>query len=638
MSNIAGSSVYSSANTSTSTLRPRNNRLISYLEEYPSDNDVSTEAASTSTSTSHSPGTTPIRGRNTAQPIERLGRTQNRSTSENVGRRPSSLWDPWSSIQGVASSLLGGGENSTSMARKGSIKTPVWMKQDARFKTTTAISEWGPDGETKISHSGSIEDRQAIVQAKKREALLLSCTQEGKDKLGHIKRKASYDAAADMTSPGLDTSSDALVYKHKVQPQDTMAGVTIKFSCQPEAFRKVNRFWPNDNIQTRKHVLLPVDACSVRGRKLDDATSLELLTTQLNNVELDSSKRSISPRAQQFSSIDLSPMVATPKLISSNEEDYIHDSYVILPAFPEPVEILRIPRKSLGYFPRARRKSAHRAPDSMASTPKTSFDMLRHPPTHAAQQAAAALNTNLQQSLSSNPSSARSSRLSTSTRARSSSTTSTTTSNSNNGWILRGPGGVGTLRGLRSEVSRPGPAEDQLNQKFAHYFPSLVLQSDQEDAATGSNNRPPRSRTNTVSRSPYRSGPRASTDSIRSTRSNSSTFGAGVSGVESFVRKLATAGKRPDLPRSSSGNLLNPMGLPIGGETGLGDLIELETNPDAMHHGPNADRLERMELGNHDDTDDDATPTEIGRNQEDLLNERFPIRGRITRAYGGDDG
>lgn len=105
------------------------------------------------------------------------------------------------------------------------------------------------------------------------------------------------------------------------------------------------------------------------------------------------------------------------------------------------------------------------------------------------------------------------------------------------------------------------------------------------------------------------------------------------------MRKLTSAGKRPDgVPRTNSGNLVNAMGLPIGGETGLGDLIELENSPDALNHAPNRDVRNngRVQGRDFDWEDDDATPTEVGKSHDDLLNERFPVRGRITRAYGED--
>ena len=100
---------------------------------------------------------------------------------------------------------------------------------------------------------------------------------------------------------------------------------------------------------------------------------------------------------------------------------------------------------------------------------------------------------------------------------------------------------------------------------------------------------------------------------MRSNRSNSSGLGDVPGAIEGFVRKMAGAKSK------------------IGGTSRMGDLIELETNSD---------------LGEPitDDEDNQATPTAstmkvsgsrgLERPEEDLLNERFPIRGRVMNAYG----
>ena len=115
--------------------------------------------------------------------------------------------------------------------------------------------------------AGTQEERQAMVQAKKREALLLASAHIQTDKTGRFKRR---DSDTNICVPS-EHDEDALVYVHKVQPADTLAGVMIKYNCQQAVFRKVNRFWPNDNIHIRTHVFLPVEACGVRGKKVEDA-------------------------------------------------------------------------------------------------------------------------------------------------------------------------------------------------------------------------------------------------------------------------------------------------------------------------------------------------------------------------------
>jgi hypothetical protein len=85
--------------------------------------------------------------------------------------------------------------------------------------------------------------------------------------------------------------------------------------------------------------------------------------------------------------------------------------------------------------------------------------------------------------------------------------------------------------------------------------------------------------------------------------------------IEGFVRKMAGV-KGPKGPGLSK----------------MGDLIELETNTDLGE--PLSDNEEAQ-----------ATPTtskiSLGfqdQSSAELLDERFPIRGRVMNAYGRDDG
>ena len=136
----------------------------------------------------------------------------------------------------------------------------------------------------------AIEERKAMVQAKKREALLLPSASENRDSLGRYKRRDS-DAGASRSTP-TDSAEDALVYLHEVQKGDTLAGVIIKYNCQADPFRKINRFWPNDNIQTRTHVVVPLEGCAARGKKVDSPyltkdlfdSGLDKLTTRTSST------------------------------------------------------------------------------------------------------------------------------------------------------------------------------------------------------------------------------------------------------------------------------------------------------------------------------------------------------------------
>ncbi|KIW66616.1 hypothetical protein PV04_05933 [Phialophora macrospora] len=619
MSNTSQTNLYSSTNSSTSTLRPRPGRLISYLD------DENTESTAITTSTSSTPPRFPSRGvspneaavtRSKSTDKPRNGRTnkphtRSSSISQTAAAGRQSIWEPWGSLQGFASTFLGNEPSSSSKDKNtGPFKTPLWMKQDKNYTSRMSTPQWGPSIQVSAD---VVEERKAMVQAKKREALLLASATENRDGLGRFKRR---DSDTDMAlGAQTDVSDDALVYMHKVENGDTLAGVIIKYNCPPDLFRKVNRFWPNDNIQTRTRVLIPLEGSTIKGRKVDSPylsrdlfdSSLVSLSTQ-NSPMPDSagSPNGLHGPSGPGSSISSSALTSEPLSIITSMSDATelkHDSWVMLPNFKEAVEVLRVPRRALGYFPRPRRKSnATLTASSTASTPKTSFDMLRHPPTHAAQQ-----------SISLNASPVRrpvfpASRLSSSGRQRSSSTSGNGNTFAD---ALRGPGGVGDLRGLRTQISRPGPADDPLNRKFNQYFPDFLPPPENI----------PRSG---LSRTPTsRATPRASLDSLRSVRSNSSSSGlAGeVSGaIQGWVRTMAGATGKRD--RSAAVDK-------------LGDLIELETNSGTLI----TDSSKRLGKGEDTDRDEITTPTATTATTSDfateqaLMNERFPIRGRVRNAY-----
>jgi hypothetical protein len=495
----------------------------------------------------------------------------------------SGLWESWSSLQELASTLLGSDAQSSSKSKSnGSLKIPAWKKTNIVPGPPRSVSEWGPKIEaTPRLAAGTQEERQAMVQAKKREALLLASAPVQADKTGRFKRR---DSDADISAPAAH-DEDALVYVHKVGPADTLAGVMIKYNCQQAVFRKVNRFWPNDNIHIRTHVFLPLEACSVRGKKLDDAQEIFDLLESDDNSSAVTNTTSLGPPPTPFDVHKSSdPLSLSLALTSSHDtSSFRHESWVRIPHIAEPVEILRIPRRTLGFFPPARRKSntfsdASERDDGRRSenTPKSSFDMLRHPPTHAASQNASPARRPLR------------------TRAHRSSSTTSITRKVTFADRLKGPGGVGSLRSSNMSTPVPGPAEDPLNKMFAHHLPSVA---------------PP----DLTPRATPRATPRVSTDSIRS---NSSTGLGEVGGaIEGWVRKL-------------------------GGKTGtksegfrerMGDLIELEGT------GARHEESALVVDGDGDgDGDGGETPTlTMNANDEALLRDRFPPRGRIRDAYPG---
>lgn len=367
---------------------------------------------------------------------------------------PPGLWETsWSSVQSIASNLLSGDKT---RARVGS-QSPRPNRRPleaTRSRKNSGPAQWGPSGAggQQLGY-GTREDRLAQVQARKRETLLAADSYLLPDATGRYKRRDSEDRSASAKRPESE-DRDILVYLHKVKPSDTLAGVMIKYNCQPNAFRKANRLWPNDSIQVRKTVVLPVEACGVKGRKVseprsssglsDDGMMEESMVTP-TNAHHPWPIMAKHPNIQEtpFSSIQTSPSISV-----SNPEDqpWKHDSWVMIDGFTEAVEIGRLSRRTLGFFPRNRRKSTT---FSDLDTPAASPDLPRK--IHADER------HQRKKSLSS--------------------------SGSHFVHQLEGPGGVGTLG---RDVRNVGPAQDRLNKIFAPHLPNVAPRTSFESVASTS--------------------------------------------------------------------------------------------------------------------------------------------------------
>jgi len=362
--------------------------------------------------------------------------------------------------------------------------------------TSAPPAQWGPSGAgDKHLGTGTREDRRAKVQAEKRKALLAANGHAFPDNPGRYKRRDSEERNHSSVPPGQDENRDALVYIHKVKPEDTLAGVTIKYNCQANAFRKANRLWPNDTIQVRKTVVLPVDACEVRGRKIPEPDSPSALQDACSTGEIMPTPTVMqapwgdlhdtpSDKETPLSRIPTSPSISVT-FSNPEEPPWKHDSWVMIEGFLDAVEIARLSHKTLGYFPRSRRKSVT---FSDLETPSASFDLPRA-------------------SYQSSPPRQK-------TKSRSS-------SGSYFAHRLQGPGGVGTMG---KNVHSPGPAQDGLNKLFASHLPNVA--------------------------------PRSSFESVHSSSSHGNGIENLGGAVEGWVRKLASkaANKvQPSTPGGSSG-------------------------------------------------------------------------------------
>lgn len=376
------------------------------------------------------------------------------------------------------------------------------------------------------------------------------------DALGKFKRRLSDDRNSASAPPGENEDREALVYLHPVRRHDTLAGITIKYNISADALRKANRMWPNDSVQMRQTLILPVDACGVKGKPvsgLQEAIDLlgseseALSTLQAEEVPtptvanpLPNGFTSPSGRGRTNSA---STHTSASGVVSSTESDvpWVHDSWVLLPGNDKPTEIGRLPRRALGYFPPARRKSNCY---SDLDTPSPSLDLAR---TSTSDRSSTDIAKSPLRQTAPRPRHVR--------RA----------SNATNGYFpsyLSGPGGVGTMS---RNVHFPGPAQDGLNKAFAKHLPDVAPPRNQHnlyqpDMPFDSDNPTPLGSGTGTPAFPHSSGGNVNLENLG---------GA----IESWVRRLAT--RSVHTPQDSQQAARVSVGTPSKGAGGVGDLIEM---------------------------------------------------------------
>ncbi|CZT03823.1 uncharacterized protein RCO7_07554 [Rhynchosporium graminicola] len=473
----------------SSTIRPRNKRLVSTEQELVSTSATSTPGGSRAASplpskhpsrtvSNHSTGNQngrPVGGL-LAPPRDGRGGT---SSPVNVGGVWQGGWmSSWTALQGIANSVLGAVEGeSDSDARPTTSSSRNRKTTLGKAKTP---DKWGPSSSAWRKTDGGIgtgstEELQAALMQRKRAGVL-----EGRDEdrlpdtSGNYKRRTSTE---DLRPGSSQEDDQALVYVHHVQKQDTLQGVILRYNCKPDVFRKANRFWPNDSVQVRKTVVLPVDACTVKGRPCDAPSS----EYPYQGVDLLAPTPGIEetpfPNGGDSSWPGTTRSGKSAELSEENENPWVHVRWVLIDSSPnsKPVEIGRMPRKTLGYFPPRRRKST--VTPSIASTPRESSELTRLAQSTSNDQTASTASTPSRQSSSLGP------RPSifigsigsyfphkTTTRVRRESVGEAA---DRLGW-MRGPGGVGTFG---KNVRRPGPGNDGLNSWARKHIPGLTMES-----------------------------------------------------------------------------------------------------------------------------------------------------------------
>ncbi|KAM3077138.1 hypothetical protein ACMFMG_003394 [Clarireedia jacksonii] len=495
------------------------------------------------------------------------GRGVQGTGSTNGGAWGSGWSSSWNTLQGLASSVLGDlgdlvtDERGNSSRRTLSLDRPKARRKDSNVKKLFDLPHgaWGPAEQSKMNEAvigaGSQAERDAALRTLKMMRVL-----EGHDELnasidtnGNYKRRSSME---ETTTRHEEEEGDALVYIHHVQKDDTMAGVILRYNCQPAVFRKANRFWPNDSIQTRKVVVLPVDACAIKGRPCDPSQDPD------QGIDL------LAPTPSLEDAPEVWPPRSETSAERSEETPWQHVRWVLLDSSPhaKPVEIARMPRKTLGFFPPRRRKS--HATTSIASTPRESYDF-----PHMSQSTSQSSDNPMSSPMST--SSRRTSNLGhrpsqstsggyfppfgPSTRSRRESVNEAA---DRLGW-LRGPGGVGTLG---KGVTMPGPGKDALNSWAKKHIPGIAIDDLPSSSILDSEAIPFgfRDELASIAESSY--------DSPARSGSVTPSGGMGIenaaAAIEGWVRRLAVKG--PGTPRSGAGSGTGP-----STPGGSGDLIEL---------------------------------------------------------------
>ncbi|KAK8128304.1 hypothetical protein PG984_009412 [Apiospora sp. TS-2023a] len=278
-------------------------------------------------------------------------------------------WAPtWASVQELASSILTGGESGyNSEASRPTSRSGSRSRQKAAGKAPGANGNksnmpdnWGPapprkSGRPKAEDiaAGTLAEREAALKARKTASVLESYEDE--------------NLAGTRSEPIME---DQLVYLHHVLPTDTYAGLILRYRCQDHAFRKTNGLWSRDNIQVRKHLMIPVDACEVKGRPCDppnyfDRTVDHLATTPLPESSIQSGMADGWPNELPVLEGSSNPQNTKSQSLPEEEQPWTHVRWVKIDGVNNAVEIVRVPRQAVGFFPRGGRRASAPSPPSL---------------------------------------------------------------------------------------------------------------------------------------------------------------------------------------------------------------------------------------------------------------------------------
>ncbi|EQK98499.1 hypothetical protein G6O67_000312 [Ophiocordyceps sinensis] len=468
----------------------------------------------------------------------------------------------WSSVQGFAGMFLSAGDDNAhngtrALQSPSHSQAPARTYPRAREHSSSSASKdsvaWGPRPPLRKSRldevaDGSVAEREAALKAARTASVLESHdgVNGGLDITGRHKRRNSGEYAS--TDP---QQADCLVYIHHVQPDDTYAGLILRYKCREDVFRKANGLWSRDSVQTRKWLAIPVDSCELRGRPCESPSWQRAQASDLlaSTPDVHDESRSDN-RAGYDHHFNRNDAGATEsKQAQGEDEPWTHVRWIQIESFLQPVQIGRVSRQTLGYFP-PRRKKSIRTISSSLSTPRQSSEICTGPPGSAALD-------------SSRRESPRGSRLQPSgTPGSIHNYLESDADDSRPAWMRR-PGGVGSMGG---NTRAPGPEGDYFNSWTRKHLPGLNIEALPSMSIMGSDTARFgfTSETSGIVESPFEDG----RDATSASRQGSGLDRAAAA-VEGWLR--GALAKRPTTPMM--GGRARPTGL--SAELNDRDLIEL---------------------------------------------------------------
>lgn len=560
-----------------STIRPRNRRAQA------SNNDslLATPSGSPSRSTSPLPSARigSVTGRNHSD----IGRTGSPGFGLGGGGSNVSSWTApaLSSITGFTNTIFGAisGSNASSTRDTSRARSSKAGSRDPSNSGRKAMgATWGPaplDSDKSRRPrlddvaAGSLSEREAALKAAKTASVLESHdgVNGGLDVSGRFKKRTSDEDLRWRSTVDEDKEADEhLVYIHHVRKSDTYAGIVLKYKCREDAFRKANGLWSKDNqhIQIRKWLALPVDACDIRGRPCEPPS-------YFNKREAD--LIAFTPKAESDNPYETATNGKAPQQtpMSTADEDrpWTHVKWVEIESFTSPVEIARVPRKALGYFPPRRKKSLHTISSNL-STPRGSMDI---PSIQLGSEPPDIHN------IRSSPASTFSRPRGLSMLSASRSVGGESTEQAHRPAWMRRPGGVGSLN---RNVRAPGPERDYFNTWTKKHLPALAIDDQPSMSVMGSESARFGFQENEdagIVESPFEEG--RDLESVSRAKDSGTGLDKAAAAVETWLRG-AFAKIPPGTP------VLGPRGRGHGASGGadMSDLIELtDTHSDDGRHG-----------------------------------------------------